>query len=130
MKYLLDVNTLIALGLNEHQFHDRVAAWMKTKSDSVFLTCSITELGFVRVLAQVSAYDMSVAQARSLLLQLKKSKLFRIVFVPDANDIALLPAWVVTPGHTTDGHLIQLASTHNARLATVDKSIPGAYVIP
>ena len=130
MKYLLDVNTLIALGLIEHQFHDRVAVWMKTQANSTFFTCSITELGFVRVIAQVSAYDSNVTQARNLLLQLKKNKSFRIEFLTDANDIAHLPAWVTAPGRTTDGHLAQLAAANNALLATVDKSIPGAYVIP
>jgi predicted nucleic acid-binding protein len=130
MKYLLDVNTLIALGLNEHQFHDRVSAWMSVKSDSTFLTCSITELGFVRVISQVSTYGFRVVQARSLLLRLKTSRLFRFEFLPDANDIAHLPAWVTTPGQTTDGHLTQLAAANNALLATVDKGIPGAYIIP
>jgi hypothetical protein len=29
MKYLLDVNALVALGLIHHEFHDRVAAWVR-----------------------------------------------------------------------------------------------------
>jgi len=31
---------------------------------------------------------------------------------------------------TTDGHLLQLAATNGAVLATLDHNIPGAYVIP
>ena len=30
MKYLLDVNALVALGFLQHQFHERVAAWVRT----------------------------------------------------------------------------------------------------
>ena len=53
MTYLLDVNALIALGFAQHKFHDRMASWVQTlQSESLSLaTCSITELGFVRVLA-------------------------------------------------------------------------------
>ena len=29
MTYLLDVNALLALGLREHVFHERVAAWVR-----------------------------------------------------------------------------------------------------
>ena len=28
MKYLLDVNVLVALCVTEHEFHERVASWM------------------------------------------------------------------------------------------------------
>jgi predicted nucleic acid-binding protein len=29
MKYLLDVNALVALGFLEHEFHERVARWVR-----------------------------------------------------------------------------------------------------
>ena len=75
MKYLLDVNALVALGFSHHEFHDRVAAWLHAQNFPPLATCSITELGFVRVLVQVPAYGFTVLQARTLLLRLKKSKL-------------------------------------------------------
>jgi hypothetical protein len=31
---------------------------------------------------------------------------------------------------TTDGHLLELARTHQAQLATLDTGIPGALLIP
>ena len=52
MKYLLDVNALVALGFIHHEFHGRVAAWIKHNEFPDLATCSITELGFVRVLSQ------------------------------------------------------------------------------
>jgi hypothetical protein len=48
----------------------------------------------------------------------------------DGNDIAALPVWVKTPAQTTDGHLLQLAKTNGAILATLDRGIPGAFLIP
>jgi uncharacterized protein len=130
VKYLLDVNALVALGFSHHEFHDRVAAWLNAQDSPPLATCSITELGFVRVLAQVPAYGFTVLQARTLLLRLKKSKIVTFTFLADGHDISHLPAWVKTPKQTTDGHLLQLASANAAVLATLDEKIPGAYSIP
>lgn len=130
MKYLLDVNALIAFGYNQHQFHGHVAGWVRSQKIDSLLTCSITELGFVRVLAQAVAYGFTVPQARGLLLQLKKSSAFRLECVSDNNDISHLPNWVQFPKQTTDGHLIELAKAHGAVLATLDHRIPGAFLIP
>jgi predicted nucleic acid-binding protein len=130
VKYLLDVNALVALGFSHHEFHDRVAAWLDAQKFPPLATCSITELGFVRVLAQVPAYGFTVIQARTLLLRLKKSKIVTFTFLADGHDISHLPSWVKTPKRTTDGHLLELASANAAVLATLDEKIPGAYSIP
>jgi len=133
MTYLLDVNTLLALFLLEHEFHARVANWVERLGRSEvpqFATCSITELGFVRVLGQAPRYGLSVAQARELLLQVKKSDGVRWTFIPDGHDISRLPKWVRTPKQTTDGHLAALARAHGAVLATLDRRIPGGFVVP
>ena len=133
MKYLLDVNTLLALAVLEHEFHARVASWVERLGASgapEMATCSITELGFVRVLGQAQQYGSSVAQARELLLKVKKSDGMRWIFIPDDRDISHLPKWVRTPKQTTDGHLADLARAAEAILATLDRRIPGAFVIP
>jgi hypothetical protein len=130
MRHLLDVNALIAYGFRRHDFHDQVGAWIRSRKGDRFLTCSITELGFVRVLGNVRSYGMDVVRAKELLLDLKANKALPLEFIPDANDLASLPAWVKTPAQVTDGHLVRLAKTHGADLATLDKGIPGAYLIP
>jgi predicted nucleic acid-binding protein len=66
MKYLLDVNSLVALGFLQHEFHGRVADWVRilaSKGVVALATCPITQLGFVRVLAQVPHYGFTVAHA-------------------------------------------------------------------
>jgi predicted nucleic acid-binding protein len=130
MRYLLDVNALVALGIFHHGFHDRVNAWITSQDDADWLTCSITELGFVRVSAQKPDYGFTVQQARTLLLSLKANSRLALTLLPDGNDISSLPAWVKSPKQTTDGHLVQLASANGAVLATLDAGILGAYLIP
>jgi hypothetical protein len=130
MRYLLDVNALIAFGITQHQFHQRVVNWIRSQGGSTFLTSSVTEIGFVRVVASVAMYGLSVAQARRLLLGMKANARQPLAFLADNNDISALPAWVKSPKQTTDGHLVQLASANGAVLATLDDGIPGAFRIP
>jgi uncharacterized protein len=133
MKYLLDVNALVALGFLEHQFHNRVTNWFNdliSKGVPKVALCSITELGFIRVLAQAPQYNVSVEQARILLTRLKINKTLNFTFVVDDQEVSKLPAWVKTAKQTTDGHLVQVAKAHGAVLATLDRKIPTALVIP
>jgi uncharacterized protein len=130
MIYLLDVNALVALGFMNHEFHHRVASWVQSHNPPNLASCPITELGFVRVLAQAPAYGFTVAQARTLLLRLKEARASRLAFIPDEHDVSHLPGWVRAPKQITDGHLGKLASANGAVLATLDENIPGSYLIP
>src|SRR5882762_6408922 len=129
MIYLLDVNALVALGFINHEFHDRIAAWVQSQKSPSLASCSITELGFVRVLAQAPVYGFTVTQSRTLLLRLKEARTFPLAFIPDDHDVSHLPTWVRAPKQITDGHLSKLATANSAVLATLDESIPGSYLI-
>ncbi len=133
MIYLLDVNSLLALGVLHHEFHDRVAAWiarLARKGIPDLATCSITELGFVRVLRPAQQYQTTVVQARELLLLLKAGKSIRCSCISAGQDISHLPKWVKSPKQITDGHLVELAKANGAQLATLDGKIPGSFLIP
>lgn len=41
-----------------------------------------------------------------------------------------LPAWVRKSAQTTDGYLLALAKSHGGHLATLDRFIPDAVLIP
>lgn len=129
MTYLLDVNALVALGFQQHEFHRRVALWVRAEQPAHLATCSITELGFVRVLAQAPGYGLAIGQARALLLRLKESAYLQFTFIHDSHDVSRLPSWVKTAKQLTDGHLVQLAKANGAELATLDRKIPGAFLI-
>ena len=130
MIYLLDVNALVALGFINHEFHDRIAAWVQSQNSPNLASCSITELGFIRVLAQAPAYGFTVAQVRTLLLRLKQVRTCPLAFISDEHDVSHLPTWVRAPKQITDGHLSKLATANSALLATLDERIPGSYLIP
>ena len=130
MIYLLDVNALVALGFMQHEFHLGVAAWVRGKQNLRLATCSITELGFVRVLTQAPAYGLTVQQARGLLVRLRLAESPHFTFIRDDHDISQLPLWVRSAKQITDGHLAQLATGNGAVLATLDSKIPGAFLIP
>jgi predicted nucleic acid-binding protein len=81
MKYLFDVNALVALGFLEHEFHLRVARWVSTSTPSI-ATCSITELGFVRVLAQALDYGLRFTTRGSYSRDSRQSMLCNLRFFP------------------------------------------------
>lgn len=131
MTYLLDVNALLAMGFQQHEFHAEVADWVASLPLEVELaTCSITELGFVRILAQAPQYRIPIEHGCALLRELKASQVRRVPLVADKSGVELLPSWVKTARQTTDGHLLVLAEEHGARLASLDEGIPGALLIP
>ncbi len=132
MRYLLDVNALIALGITRHEFRDRVRNWIASLSAngmSELATCSITELGFVRIVPQIAAYNVTFEQAKTQLSLLKLSKDYDFEFLADENDVSCLPSWVKSSKQITDGHLLGLANSTGCVLATLDERIPGAFVI-
>jgi toxin-antitoxin system PIN domain toxin len=131
MKYLLDVNALVALAFVDHVLHERVRRWVQSLSSTDELaTCAITELGFVRILSRAPQYGFEVKEAVAALWRLKKSGKVSFSFVADDQDASQLPSWVSTPKQITDGHLAQLARVHHAMIATLDRGIPGAFLIP
>lgn len=132
MRFLLDVNVLVAICVDHHEFHERVASWMNesARSDRAeLMTCAVIELGFLRVLAQAPSYSFTIEHGIELLSRLKSSKEYRFGFLSDELGIAQLPRWVKGPKQITDGHLAELAKAHGATLATLDEGIPSAMVI-
>ena len=133
MRYLLDVNLLVAWGWADHADHDRVAAWighvMRGGTDTL-LTSAIPELGFVRVSVQRAGGRISPEAAGRTLAGMLAHLGARHGFLPDDQPATGWPEWCRGAGQTTDAHLASLAARHQARLATLDTAIPGAFVLP
>lgn len=130
MKYLLDVNVPLALAHQDHADHGKVSTWFKSvhRSATEFQTCSITELGYVRISVQAGLTE-DIATALNTFNGLKKSSHVAFVIVPDALGVTNLPKHLKKPAQLTDGHLLKLAETSGAKLVTLDKGIPGAVLI-
>lgn len=114
----------------QHEFSNRLALWIKSQKSVTVATCSITEMGFLRVLTSLPQYGVSLEQAQSMLSLLKNGSSLPCAFIPDDQDATRLPSWVRTSRQVTGGHLLQLAAAHSVALATFDEKIPGAFVIP
>lgn len=133
MRYLLDVNLLVAWGWADHADHNRVAGWigqMKRVRSAKLCTSPIPELGFVRVSVQRTGGRVSPAEAGRTLGGMLASLGAHHVFLPDDQSATDWPDWCRGAGQTTDAHLVSLAAKHQARLATLDTAIPDAFVIP
>ncbi len=132
MKYLLDVNVLVAWGWSDHAEHDRVARWIGQEcraGRTMLLTSAIPQLGFVRVSGQRAGGQVTPEAASEVLAGLLQTLGAQHTFVPDDQEAANWPVWCQTATRTTDAHLLALAKAHGAELATLDRAIPGAFVI-
>ena len=93
MNFLLDVNALVGLGVVEHQFHPQVTKWvrgLRSGGNHKLFTCSITELGFVRILSNTKAYGFTVSTAGALLHRVKTEDDDLFGFVVDDQDASRL----------------------------------------
>ena len=131
MSHLLDVNALLALVHQAHQHHDRAIRWLaglQKKGQPSIATCSITELGFLRVSVQAGLLP-DIRTAQSALAAFKSSPGSDFVFLPDILGADRLPGYVSKSAQITDGHLLELAKASSAQFVTLDTVIPGAQLI-
>jgi uncharacterized protein len=133
VKYLLDVNVLVAWGWFDHVDHERAAAWIgavKKRKTTTLMTSAIPELGFVRVSVQRTGGRVTVAEAAETLAGMVAALGARHVHLADDQTARRFPEWCSAASRTTDAHLSALAAAHGARLATLDAGVPGAFLIP
>ena len=130
MRYLLDVNALIALAHTGHVFHSKARNWFISVATTArgFHTCSITEIGFVRV-SVVTGLQPDIATAKQALGALKSSSKIRFELISDDVGVAQLPAFVKKTQAITDGHLLELARKNSMQLVTFDQGIPNVLYI-
>jgi predicted nucleic acid-binding protein len=130
MRYLLDVNALIALGHTGHVCHAKASKWFLSVATTArgFHTCSITEIGFVRV-SLVTGLQPDITAAKQALDALKASSRIRFELISDDVGVAQLPGFVKGPQAITDGHLFELARKNSMHLVTFDQRIPNALYI-
>ncbi|MDX2186229.1 MAG: PIN domain-containing protein [Opitutaceae bacterium] len=130
MRFLLDVNALIALAHTDHEAHSTTTKWFARTAQhaEVFFTCAITELGFARVSVQ-ARLEPDVDAAKRTLGELRKSSSVPFKIVGDDIGIEMLPTAIRGHSSITDAHLILLAKKYGAKLATLDTGIEGAELI-
>jgi uncharacterized protein len=125
VKYLADVNVLIALMDEDHIHHKLVAKWFDASNEDEFGVCAFTETGFLRVTTNPKAGSHSIEGALEALASLTNHAGYR--FWPMAAGWAELvePFRERVFGHQqiTDAYLLGLAVKEGGVLVTLDKAI-------
>jgi toxin-antitoxin system PIN domain toxin len=125
MRYLLDVNVLLAAIWVTHAEHARADAWVQNKQ---LATCPITELGFLRISTHPKALKATMRDARRLLEN------FHSHLTPAfaADDLKPLKSNPPTSHEVTDHYLADLAASRGMKIATLDANLkhPAAELIP
>ncbi len=127
IRFLLDVNVLIALIDPAHVQHDRAHAWFAKSGKKAWATCPLTENGVIRIVGH-SRYPNSpgtpaaVAELMSGFLGLPGHE-----FWPD--DLTLFEVRrvradrLLDSAQVTDTYLLALAAAHGGQLATFDRNL-------
>jgi len=123
MKFLLDVNALIALKHTRSPHHQSCRRWAAKQGIDSLATCALTDLGFIRV--SMAAFGVSLADAQKDLADLKG----KIAGFVEKCPSPFLPVDTPTAAKTTDAYLMQLAKAAGIQLATFDTGIAGAILI-
>lgn len=125
VRYLLDVNVLIALAWPSHVHHERARRWWADIDE--WATTPITESAFLRLSTNASVVGRAVPvpDARAILVAVRASP--GHTFISDDTSLAqpvIDLMRVATSAQITDAHLVNLAAAHRAVLATLDAGIP------
>lgn len=123
--HLLDLNVLIALAWPQHVHHSRAHAWFSTRK-SPWMTTPLTESGFLRLSMNpaVVTERTTMASARAMLVAMRAVPGHE--FLPDDSSLAqpiISLSAVATTRQVIDAHLVNLAASSGALLATLDRGI-------
>lgn len=124
--YLLDVNVLIALVWPSHVHHRLAQTWFSERRSTGFVTCPLTEIGFLRISSNPKFTRQAVLPVESLAL------LERIRAMPEhefwTDDLPVADALgsgreILGDRQITDAYLLALARAHGGILATFDRGV-------
>jgi uncharacterized protein len=124
---LLDLNILTALLWPAHEHHDAAHRWFRGRADARWATCSLTQLGFVRIVSNpaFSRDALSPAAAAALLAENLAHPAHEFwtesLQVPAA--IKGMESGLHGCKQLTDAYLLALASRRKSVLATFDRGL-------
>ena len=125
MAGLLDVNVLVALLVPTHEHHALARQWVVSRGASEgWATCPLTELGVIRVCAQLPIGSRPPRATADALLQLRVSSPGHL-FWPDAVSPAIMLELrqAETARQVTDRYLLGLARRYGGRVVTCDHGL-------
>jgi len=125
VKYLADVNVLIALLDEDHIHHKIVAKWFAASAEDEFGVCAFTEMGFLRVTTNPKAGLHSIEEALDALASLNNHAGHRLWPMAEGWAELVEPFRERVFGHQqiTDAYLLGLAVKVGGVLVTLDKAV-------
>jgi toxin-antitoxin system PIN domain toxin len=127
LRFLLDVNVLIALIDPAHVSHDAAHRWFEETGRAAWATCPLVENGVIRIVGHPGYPGAPGSPAMVAAIVARLRTLDGHVFWPD--DISLVDepridaARVLASGQVTDSYLLALAAVHGGQLATLDRRL-------
>ena len=116
MKYLLDVNVLLASIWSSHPNHQKAFSWLEGKN---IVLCPLAELGFLRISTNRKAINAPMEKTRKLLEEFASERNVERI----SDDLSPLDSSPTASEEVTDLYLADLAAKHDCRLVTMDKGI-------
>jgi len=125
--YLLDVNVLVALSSDEHEFFERAHNWFDALKGAEWATCPLTETAYIRLAANPSTRmgAGSIERAAAVLAEIGRMPGHRFCQITEGWTALTAPFSSRISGHqqVTDAYLLGMAIKENAVLVTFDKGI-------
>ena len=122
---LLDVNVLVALLVPEHEHHVLALTWFASEAAAGgWATCTVTELGVIRVCAQLPGGKWSPEATADRLLMMTISNRGHMWW-PGIVSPAVLPEVrsAGTAKQVTDRYLLGLARRNGGQVITFDRAL-------
>ena len=126
MKYLFDVNAVIAGVYVDHEHHGRMRTWMKEHQDEGFGVPPIAMTGCLRVLMTISG-ERKPSRIVSAIMEFKD--FYGLTTIADQTEISDLGKWISGPKQVRDAHFLTIAKHHGIKLVTFDRNISGRDVL-
>ena len=125
-RYLLDVNSLVALTARSHVHHRLVKEWFYASPGLQWELCAFTEAGFLRSATAPRSGQITMSEATAILQQLTQHPGYH--YLPITADWKTLCSPFLKrlygTKQVTDAYLLGLALREGRILVTMDKGIP------
>ena len=127
MKYLLDVNLMIALAWPSHVHHLPAQRWFQRIGQKGWASCPMTQTAFVRISSNPKFIDGAVSPQEAISLLMKATASKDHEFWPDDLEFtggSTIPVThLIAHRQVTDAYLLGLAMKRSGKVATLDSGI-------
>jgi uncharacterized protein len=125
---LLDVNVLVAVLVPTHEHHAVARQWLTSQGASDgWATCAVTELGVIRVCAQLPVGRRAPRATADALLQFRVSSRGHLFWSDVVSPAVMLEVREAeTARHVTDRYLLGLARRYGGQVVTCDQALGAA----